>query len=246
MDKRPNSQVTNKSDEERFFLITTFNPANPNFAEIISKNWDILSTSDDTAFLSESKIIYGFRRNKNLKDRLCKARVHYDANSSTNTSSGDIPLPLSQGKNFCKNKKCRYCPLLNRSGRVCSTSTGRSYTCLENITCKSDNLVYLITCKKCKIQYVGQTYRTIAQRFQGHFNDITSERHWKAVGEHFNKPNHQGWSDCEISVLYFCSVNPGKPNDINQRALKIRKSMERYWQFQLQTLSPKGLNRLEE
>ena len=116
----------------------------------------------------------------------------------------------------------------------------------KNITCKSDNLVYLITCKTCSLQYVGQTYRSIAQRFQGHFNDITSNRHWKAVGEHFNKPNHNGWSDCEISVLYFCSVNPGKPNDINQRALKIRKNLERHWQFQLQTLSPKGLNRLEE
>ena len=43
------------------------------------------------------------------------------------------------------------------------------------------------------------------------------------VGELFNKQNHHGWSDCEISVLYFCSVNPDTPNDINQSALKIRK-----------------------
>ncbi len=242
---KPTPQNNDRTDEERFFLITTFNPASPNFADLITKNWDILSTSDDTGFLSDSKIIYGFRRSQNLKDRLCRARVKYDPNS-TDSSDGNISLPLSQSTKICKNSRCRYCPLLNKTGRVQSTSTGRSYTALKNITCKSDNLVYLITCKKCGLQYVGQTYRTIAQRFLGHFNDISNERHWKAVGEHFNKTNHQGWSDCEISVLYFCSVNPGKPNDINQRALKIRKSLERYWQFQLQTLSPKGLNRLEE
>ncbi len=111
-------------------------------------------------------------------------------------------LSLSQSSKICKNSRCRYCPLPNTTGRVTSTSIGRSYTCLKNITCKSDNLVYLITCKQCGLQYVGQTYRSIAQRFLGHFNDISNERHWKAVGEHYNKQNHHGWSDCEISVLY--------------------------------------------
>ncbi len=246
LEKPTDPQVAPQSDEERFFLITTYNPANPNFNDIVRKNWDILCTSDDTSFLSDSKIIFGFRRNKNLKDRLCRARVKYQADATISTQDSSLPIPLSQSTKICKNTRCRYCPLLNTTGQVRSNSTGRSYTTLKNITCKSDNLVYLITCKQCSTQYVGQTYRSISQRFQGHFNDISSQRHWKAVGEHFNKPNHHGYSDCEISVLYFCSVNPGTPNAINQRALQIRKNMERYWQFQLQTLSPKGLNRLEE
>ncbi len=63
-------QTDGRTDEEKFFLITTFNPAGPNFTDMISKNWEILSTSDDTSFLTDSKIIYGFRRNQNLKDRL--------------------------------------------------------------------------------------------------------------------------------------------------------------------------------
>ena len=181
-----------------------------------------------------------------MKDRLCKARVKYDPKTSTNLSVMEDTTPLSQTSNKCKSRNCRYCPLLNKSGRIVSTSTGRSYSSLKHVTCKSGNLVYLITCRQCKMQYVGQTYRTIQERFQGHFNDISNNRFWKAMGEHYNKSNHNGWHDCEISVLYFCRINPGRKNMVNDRATKDRKCMERYWQFQLQTLSPQGLNRLEE
>ena len=31
--------------------------------------------------------------------------------------------------------------------------------------CASDNVVYLITCKKCGIQYVGETSRNLRRRF---------------------------------------------------------------------------------
>ncbi len=241
-------QDAGTTDERKFFLITTFNPSSPYFREIISKHWDILKTSDQTSFLTTSRTIYGYRRNKNLKDRLCRARVNHNPISHTDHSVTGEQVPLSQTKNKCKNRTCRYCPLLNKTGRVRCTSTGRTYTCLKNITCKSSNLIYLITCKVegCHVQYVGQTYRTISERFQGHFNDISNNKHWKAIGEHYNKPNHHGYSDCEISVLYFCPINPGQRNEVNQRATSDRKCMERYWQFQLQTLSPKGLNRLEE
>ena len=251
LDKRPPPLSQSSNEEQRFFLITTYNPATPHFRDIISKNWDILRTSDDTNFLTNSRTIFGFRRNQNLRDKLVRARVKvtYDPDSDSHISVlNDTMVPLSESKNKCKNRSCRYCPLLNKSGRVKSTSTGRSYTSLKNITCKSSNLIYLITCKSenCRLQYVGQTYRTLSERFQGHFNDISNNRHWKAIGEHFNKPNHQGWKDCDISVLYFCPINPGQKNQINSRAIENRKCMERYWQFQLQTLSPHGLNRLEE
>ncbi len=249
LDKPPTQSSQQTSEEQKFFLITTYNPASPHFRDIVSKNWDILKTSDDTNFLANSRTIFGFRRNQNLRDKLVRARVKvkYDPDTDSHISIlNESHGPLSENINKCKNRSCRYCPLLNKSGKVKSTSTGRSYATLKNITCKSSNLVYLITCKVCNLQYVGQTYRTLSERFQGHFNDISNNRHWKAIGEHYNKSNHQGWKDCEISVLYFCPINPGKKNQINSRATENRKCMERYWQFQLQTLSPQGLNRLEE
>ncbi len=117
---------------------------------VISKNWDILRTSDDTNFLTNSRTIFGLKGTKTLGTNWSEqgSRSHNDPDYDNHISVlNDTMVPLSESKNKGKNRSCRYCPLLNKSGRVKSTSTGRSYTSLKNITCKSSNLIYLITCK---------------------------------------------------------------------------------------------------
>ena len=104
------------TSERKFFLITTFNPASPHFRDIVTKNWDILRTSDQRSFLTESRTIFGYRQNKNLKDRLCRARVKYNPETTPNLSVIEEQVPLSQTKYKCKSRNCRYCPLLNTQG----------------------------------------------------------------------------------------------------------------------------------
>ena len=45
----------------------------------------------------------------------------------------------------------------DHTGMITSTSTGKCFNSKKEINCQSNNLIYLITCKHCKIQYVGQT-----------------------------------------------------------------------------------------
>ena len=90
------------------------------------------------------------------------------------------------------------------------------------------------------MQYVGQTYRSIRNRFQGHIHDAQSINLTKAVGEHFNMPDHNGWKDFQIAVLYVYNLNPGTPNNIGQAALDARISQEFHWQTQLKTMEPQG------
>ena len=40
------------------------------------------------------------------------------------------------------------------------TATGKIYKVRGDLTCKSDNVVYLIGCKKCKQQYVGSAFES--------------------------------------------------------------------------------------
>jgi hypothetical protein len=72
-----------------------------------------------------------------------------------------------------------------------------------NINCKTNNIIYSITCHTCAKQYVGQTLRTIHERFQGHFYSITSTKNNidTPVGRHFRQPDHKGLMDIEIHVL---------------------------------------------
>ncbi len=64
-----------------------------------------------------------------------------------------IVTPLISTK-VCNNN-FRYCPKLDHSGLLHSTTTGWTFIIPFQITCKLNNLVYLITCNTCKSQYVG-------------------------------------------------------------------------------------------
>jgi hypothetical protein len=74
----------------------------------------------------------------------------------TSTQAPRVALPLKtsggtpksrRGFNFCNTKWCRYCPKLNKDGFIQSHATGERYRCMTNISCRSSNLIYCITCK---------------------------------------------------------------------------------------------------
>ena len=146
-----NPTTKNQTSNDNLILVSTYQPEFRGLKNIIDENWDLLKKSTATKELSEEKIILGYRRPKNLRDLLVRARLNTTiAQTGTNKKTGKISNP-------CDNRKCRYCPLLDKTGRIKSTYTGRDYVTKYNVTCKSNNIIYCITCKKCRIQYVGQT-----------------------------------------------------------------------------------------
>ena len=185
------------------------------------------------------------------------------ASSSSNdlTTSHTIPLRTtnsltnltntSSSANACKNKRCRYCPHLDKSGQITSTTSGELFSCKTNISCRSSNLIYSITCQKCNKQYVGQTKRKLGARFQGHFYKIKSAQEFlakssqnnatkfckDAVGLHFSKPDHRGTPDLKIQVLDFIHLPPH-----SERSLKLRLKIEKSWIHRLRCTAPHGLN----
>ena len=50
-------------------------------------------------------------------------------------------------------------------------TTGKYYKVKETLSCNSANVVYLITCQCCKLQYVGYTI-TFKEKFHIHESDI--------------------------------------------------------------------------
>ena len=139
-------------------------------------------------------------------------------------------------RNTCINKnKCRYCPNMEKSGKITSTTTGTTYSCKRNFTCKSSNLVYAITCRRCKNQYVGQTKRTILERFEGGYSNInkasrnpdqgpgtranahTNQLQGDAIGQNFAQSNHKSTRDLKIQTLEFISLPQS-----SERALELQ------------------------
>ena len=67
-----------------------------------------------------------------------------------------------------------------------------------SLNCQSRNILYLIECKKCCLQYVGETDRSLQDRFSDQKGYVNNTRLNQATGEHFNRPGH---SISDMSVM---------------------------------------------
>ena len=143
----------------------------------------------------------------------------------------------NRGFSFCNHTICRYCPLLNKSGKITCSVTGISYNCMKNISCRSSNLVYAITCTRCGIQYVGQTMLRVKDRFVHHFHDILTSNLDKTVSKHYSQSNHNGIKDIQITVLEFIHKPPRCPQSAH-----IRNRVEKNWTHLFRCMAPLGLN----
>ncbi|MCB4773535.1 MAG: GIY-YIG nuclease family protein [Sulfurovum sp.] len=70
----------------------------------------------------------------------------------------------------------------------------------RTFTYQSDNLVYAITCQSCNLSYVGETSRSLADRFSEHLADIRHNRS-KPVAQHFNSASHTT-ADVRVKALW--------------------------------------------
>ena len=98
-------------------------------------------------------------------------------------------------------------------------------------TCKTKNLVYLIECRKCRKQYVGETENALHIRLNGHRSDIRTNKTEKPVAEHFNLPGHY-MENLTIMVI----------DKIGKDDVQLRRGRESYWIHHLRSMAPEGLN----
>ena len=72
------------------------------------------------------------------------------------------------GKSVRGRKRCSgiyTCQVLEENTEFKSTQTGERYKIRQDIDCKSENIIYLVTCKKCGFQGVG-SYTNCRKEFQ--------------------------------------------------------------------------------
>ena len=61
------------------------------------------------------------------------------------------------------------CPYIdNERTNYTFNNTGEVREIKQQMTCKSTNLICMIECKRCKNQYIGETKRTLRERFTEH------------------------------------------------------------------------------
>ena len=112
-----------------------------------------------------------------------------------------------------------------------SKATGRQYNIRAEITCKTRNLVYLISCKRCGLQYVGETENALYVWMNGHHSDIRTRKTKKLVAAHFCQSDHS-IEDLEVRGI----------EKIHDNNTQWRIERESFWIFTLRSLAPDGMN----
>ena len=207
-----------RNPSTRVPLVTTYHPNLPKLPAITGAHLP-LHVSPRLQQAIPDKPVIAYRRTKNLRDLLVHAQL-----------KPSFLLP-ALGSTPCNSSRCLTCQHIKTGTTVQSTSTGCSFNVRATATCKASNVIYIIECTLCNMQYVGETQNALHIRLNGHRNDMKHKRVDKPVAAHFNRPGHS-LADLTIMVLELMrSHNPD-----------LRKKRESYWIYQLQSLHPRGLN----
>lgn len=132
---------------------------------------------------------------------------------------------------FCGIPQCKTCKnkQLDLDTLFYSNLTKKSFTINFHQNCKTNLVIYLISCRhpNCCCKYVGRTHHAVSRRLSLHRANIIAGTEGPAMLHHFTKV-HQP-SDMIIKAIEVC----GKSNI---------KEREQFWISELNTAFPYGLN----
>ena len=111
--------------------------------------------------------------------------------------------------------------------------TRKLYYLVDSLNCDSENVVYLITCKKCLKQYVGETKNPLRLRANNHLSSIRSNL-ISPIAEQFALPDHSVKDHFEILPIEKTQILPSEEGT-------KQKHLEREVDW-IQTLYPLGFN----
>lgn len=135
----------------------------------------------------------------------------------------------------CSFNKCRVCPLIDDKSTVTSYAANKQFAAVrkKECSCQDTNLVYVITCKRCGYQYVGETKRTLRTRMNEHLLNIKKNISTSFLVEHFNQPSHEKDKDISVTIIEKMDENASD---------KDRLTREQFWILALVSAFPFGLN----
>lgn len=202
------------NSHERPILALTYHSHNLPIRKIILDNFSIIKEDPDLSAIFPHPPLTAFRKDRTLRDHLVRAKF----NTTTSNINGNSP---------CNQKQCKTCPYIHNPPKI-EGPCGQFYI-RSSLNCQSSNVVYAITCTLCGKIYIGETYRTLNERFAEHHMSIRLKYKYP-VAVHFNSPNHN------LSHLKICSLWK------NSKGSTLRKFMESRIINSLGTTAPAGIN----
>ena len=135
-------------------LVVTYHPLLKSLSKIISKNLHLLYMDEEVKRVFTPGPMISFRSSRKLSDYLVRAKLY--------------PTETVVGSFKCNKPLCLVCVNVTETNTFSSTVTSKTYKINHKFDCDENCLVYLLTCKHCGIQYVGQTVADFRYRWNNY------------------------------------------------------------------------------
>jgi hypothetical protein len=151
-----------------------------------------------------------------------------------NATMGGSGKILDSLEYSCGDKRCKCSRHMQHSSSYTSKVTGKQYTIFCTVNCKSVNIIYILECSVCGLQYVGESKQPFHKCLNGHRSDLT-KKSFLPVSQHFGLSDHSLEDFNRMNILVIeqnCLCNDFQ-----------RENRERFWIKELRVLHPDGINR---
>ena len=194
--------------------------------------WRICSDSDSFDEACE-KLFKALRSKRHYSRRFLRQIKHNTVQMLTTYRSKVSPVGVGFG---CGKRRCECCLYIKPASDFGSKYCDSEFTITGRLTCNSQNIVYLIECKKCEEQYVGETSKTLRARLTDHISNINCYKD-TSVAQHFNQFDHNGVTDMQITpIIQLPDYESKVKNSL------ARRKEESFFIKKLKTMSPNGIN----
>jgi hypothetical protein len=209
---------TTSDSEDRPVLAIKYHPHNLQVKNVLLRNFHIIQDDPDLAEIFPKPPLVAYKRDNNIRDQLVRAQFKEPSSNQPNTP----------GTSRCDRARCKTCPFIDGSDHLQFPSG--TFNIHHKFDCKTTDLVYVLLCTLCNKKYIGETYRSLEQRFSEHLRSIRLN-YANPIGKHFNLPGHDASQHLRVAVLWS-----------NSRSRNYRKFMETRLITRLGTREPMGLN----
>ena len=207
--------VKDKSETRRPVLVVTYDPRLPAITTMVNKHWRAMCREDP--YLKEvfpKPPLVAYRRQKTTGNYLIRAKLPGPDTRIKRKLPG-MHRCLKSGR------ECAICPWVQEGKIAKSSSNMYRKEITSHLTCQSSNVVYIITCIKCNLQYVGETDHTLKERFSEHNGYVRTKKVSQTTGAHFNLPGH---SIDDMRIMAIEKISDRGPQN---RGPQYRKEMEK-------------------
>ena len=212
----------------KLILNITYHPSLVKLKDILQNIQILLTPNEEHRNVFSDTPVVGFKRGRSLQDILVRAKLPEEKQESGSAKCKTL------GK---KGRTCDVCPFV-KSTNTFTNRTGEqefSIECNSILRCGSSNVVYLIQCKTCNIQYIGSASTPFRSRFNNYKSMARKHNAGKNVTQasfhaHFAQPDHHGMSDWQVILI---------DQAVDRESVRRKES---FWQYKLNTFNPEGLN----